>query len=273
MSVGHKRATLQDVATAAHVSTGTASHALNDSAVVSKETRTRVLEAAQRLNYIPNRNAARLLHGRNDCIGVACPDIGPSIAKSVFYAMVLRGIAETLEEHGYSMRLLHLDMGTPDPGLATGHQQPNAKDIDGLIAFGWLDPALMGRLRRLELPLVVVDSSGAYPDLSSADNDDRGGVALGVDYLIGLGHSNIAFLGDSLDSPFGREALAGYLRTFAQHGLHFEPWLIRTGQITVDEGRRLAIDLLTTDRLPTAILAATDDLAVGALLALQDAGL
>lgn len=268
------RVTLRDVAKEAGVSTGTASHALNGSALIRPETRARVLAAAQRLNYVPDRNASRLLHGRSECVGVAFAGLGPTIVSASFYALVVQGVTEVLEERGYTMRLVRLDDHIANgAGLHDRRRPLSAQDIDGLIVLNWQDSALMERLSRLGVPLVVIDASSAYDDVFCVDNDDRGGVATGVDYLIGLGHRRIALLNITLAHPFGREALAGYMEACALHGVAVEPWLLQTSEISITDGR-LAMDaLLASPQPPTAVFAVADELAVGAMQAIGEAGL
>jgi DNA-binding LacI/PurR family transcriptional regulator len=269
--VRHKRVTLREVAAAARVSTATASHALNGSTVVRPETRARVLEAAQRLNYVPDRNAARLLHGRSECIGVAFTGLAPVISGDIFYAIVVRGITETLEEHGYTMRFVRLD--DEAPAAPRQIRRPlSAQEVDGLLVLNWLDPVLMERLRAVGVPLVAVDASGGYPEILSVDNDDRGGTAAGVSYLLALGHRRIVLLNDNLASPFGREVLAGYLQAFEQHGLPVGPWLLRASDWSITGGREAMAEILAGGQRPTAVFAAGDELAVGAMQAIHEAG-
>jgi LacI family transcriptional regulator len=265
---------LRDVAAAARVSTATASHALNGNSVVRPETRARVLEVAQRLDYVPDRNAARLLHGRTECIGVAFTGLAPAAADATFYSLVVRGITETLEEHGYALRLVRLaDEAVLSVPRYSRRRPLSPQDVDGLLVLNWLEPVLMERLRGSGVPLVVVDASGGYPDLPSVDNDDRGGAAAGVSYLLALGHRRIVLLNDTLATPFGREVLAGYLQAFEQQSLAVEPWLLRTSDWSIAGGRVAMAEVLAGGHRPTAVFAAGDELAVGAMQAIHEAGL
>jgi DNA-binding LacI/PurR family transcriptional regulator len=269
-----QRVTLRDVAAAAGLSVGTASNALNGSPLVRPETRARVLAAAQRLDYVPDRNAARLRHGRSECIAVAFPGRCPAIADTTFDALMVRGITRVLEERGYTMRLVGLENERTRSAARHGRRRPlSPQEVDGLIVVNWQDPARMARLRDVGVPLVAVDTSGAHPDVPSVDNDDRGGVASGVAYLMGLGHRRIALLNDTLSSPFGRETHAGFLQACERHRVAVEPWLLRTSDFTVAGGRRAMAEILAGYRLPTAVFAVDDETAVGAMQAIQEAGL
>ncbi len=267
-----RHVTLQDVALAAGVSTGTASQALNNNPLVRAATRARVLAAAQRLDYIPDRNASRLLRGHTECIGVAFNMDTYYISGDTFYALVVRGITKVLEEHSYTVRFMRLDESLTSS--AHPSKRPlSGRDIDGLLVLNSVESALLERLRALDVPLVVIDASGSVPDLPSVDNDDRGGVAMGVRYLLELGHRQIALLNLPLDQPFAREALAGYLQAFEEHGLEVAPWLLRSCLFGIAYGRQAMAELLAQSRPPSAVFAVGDEIAVGAMQAIQEVGL
>jgi DNA-binding LacI/PurR family transcriptional regulator len=268
-----QKVTLRDVAAAAGVSAGTASNALNDSPLVRPETRERVLEAARRLAYVPDRKAARLRRGRSECIAVAYGSCSPNFANGTFYGLVVRGITEVLEDHGYTMRLLRLDDEEGPAGQRGAKRPLSSHDVDGLLVLNWHDSVLMQPLRELGVPLVAVDVTAAHPDVPSVDNDDRGGVVSALDYLVALGHRRIAFLNGSLDSPFDREALAGYLAACDRHNLLIEPRLLRTSHYSVASGRAAMAEVLAGGTPPTAVFAVDDESAAGAIQAIHEADL
>lgn len=253
---------------------GTASYALNGNPLIKAETRARVLEAARRLHYVADRNTVRLLSGRTECIGVAVDrNVAPAITGATFYATVVHGITATLEEHGYALRLVHLDDGAPQRSERGGRRRPlSAGVVDGVIALNYIDPLMMARLREVGVPLVALDASGAYPDVLSVDNDDRGGVAAGVGYLLELGHRRIVFLNETLAHPFGREALAGYLQAYDRYGLAIEPWLLRVSDWHIIGGYTAMTEVLAGSTMPTAVFAVSDEMAVGAIQAIHESG-
>ena len=268
-----ERVSLRDVAAAAGVSVGTASYALNGNPIVRAATRERVIAAARQLDYVPDRNATRLRRGRSECIAIGYTSRSHEIANGAFYGLVVRGITEGLEDNGYTMRFVRLDDEPAVTSPRSGQRRHlNGLDIDGLLVLNWQDPALMHRMRGLGVPLVAVDASGAYPDVPSVDSDDRGGVASAIDYLVRLGHRRIAFLNGTLDYPFEREALAGYLEACERHGLLVEPRLLRTTDFSV-AGGRAAMTQVLVGGAPTAVFAVDDESAAGAIQAIHDAGL
>jgi LacI family transcriptional regulator len=272
MGARRKAVTLRDVAAAAAVSLGTASHALNDSPLIRPETRARVHEAARRLGYAPNRNVTRLFQGRTDCVGVVFAHAAPTLSGDALHFLMLQGITETLEEHSYTMRHMRLDRMLESAQL-DWRQRLTAQDVDGLITMNWMHPAVVVRLQEIGVPLVALDSSGAYPDLLSVDADERGGVALGVAHLLGLGHRRIALLNLPLDYPYPRETLAGYRDAFAQMGVSVDSSLLCHCPFSI-AGGRLAMDTLLSGRQrPTAVFCVGDEIAMGATQAIHDRGL
>jgi DNA-binding LacI/PurR family transcriptional regulator len=267
-----RRATLREVAAQAGVSLGTASLAMNGSALIRPETRARVVAAAERLDYVPNRQATRLLQGYSDCIGVVFMRDLPTSTSDTLHFMMLRGITETLEEHGYTVRLVRL--GAEDGFEPQGRRRPlSAQDVDGLITVNWLSPALLEPLRAIGVPLVALDASGAYPYPLSVDADERGGVAEGVGYLLQLGHRRVALLNLPMDSAYAQETVVGYTQALQREGLRLDHALIRTSTCSITGGRLAMADLLTMANPPTAVFAVTDEIAVGAMQAIAEAGL
>ena len=108
---------------------------------------------------MPDRNATRLRLGRSECIAIGYTSRSHEIANGAFYDLVVRGITERLEAHGYTMRFVRLD--EEEPRAPTRRRQLNRLEIDGLLVLNWQDPALMQRQRELGVPLVAVDASGA----------------------------------------------------------------------------------------------------------------
>lgn len=263
MANSHKRVTLTDVAQAAGVSPATVSMALNGSPLVHSATRTRVLEAAQRLGYTRHPGARRLATRRSDCLCVAFAT-GP---ENVFYWDVMRGIMEAAERKGY-----RLSFSTPHHGATgTGEDLPtiDPDDVDGILVLNWHDRLVVHHLLSFGLPVVLIDASGDYPDVPAVDNDDRRAAHLGVEHLIQLGHRRIGFVGTPLEAPFGREVWQGYFEAMAAANLSIDPHLLVTGDFTVQGGAVAAHALLGLAQPPTAIFAVTDEMAIGVIRAAQ----
>src|SRR5438128_6284165 len=249
-----RQVTMEDVAREAGVSRALVSLVMRDSPKVSEKRRGRVLVAAERLGYRPNAMARGLASRRTRTIGVLLNDL-----HNPFFAEIMDGIFQTAEELDY--RLL---IGT---GRRVGAGERRAVDVflehraDGLLLVS-------PRLRRADIlavgrltPTVVVGRPVRESFIDSVTNDDLAGGKLAVRHLVGLGHVRIAHI-DGGRGAGASARRAGYLRETAQAGL--EPQVV-SGEFTELAGARAADRLLASGQLPTAIFAANDLVAVGAM--------
>lgn len=261
---------IADVARLAGVSKATASRALTGNGYVSAETRARVQEAARTLDYVASTNAASLVTGRTRNIGV----IMPSVTRW-FLAEVLEGIQDSLLDHGLDLTLYDSRPGTAgrarifDDFLAR-------KRFDGLIAVG-LEPhdRELSRLQAIGRPMISV--VGDVGDPGTISIDDRHAGRRATEHLIGLGHRDIAFVGGGETEPhwthWDRRRLEGYLSAMRDAGLaplarHIEC------DVSLPGGYAAAVDLLgDSQRRPTGLVCACDEVAIGAIIAARRLGI
>lgn len=259
--------TIADVAALAGVSKATASRALSGQAHVSDATRSRVLDAAARLGYVPSTSAVSLATGRTNSIGVIMPYV-----TRWFFAEVLEGIQQRLLEIGLDLTLYDAKPGTAararvfDDFLAR-------KRFDGLIAVG-IEPAHHELERLLGLGRPVVNVVGEPGPVSVIAIDDDYAARRATEHLIGLGHRSIAFFGGEEDAPWpevDRRRHAGYAAAMADAGL---PPLHVAAGTSVPSSYHAAADALGDRRgRPSAIVAANDEVAVGAIIAARRLGI
>jgi DNA-binding LacI/PurR family transcriptional regulator len=259
-----KRATIYDVARVAGVSRALVSLVLRGSPKVSTEKRQAVAEAMASLDYRPSNAARWLASGRTRIIGVLLEDLA-----NPWFVELLDGLQSVLGEQNLRMVL-------SDPKyLARPGESPLSPfmelRVDGLIIAGDIQPDKDLMLAAAQTPTVVVGARAfQLPSADLVTNDDVAGARMAVEHLISLGHHDITFL----TAPTGSAALreSSYQDTMARHGLQ---GLIRVVQTDLSEhsGFEAMNSLIESGRPPTAVLAANDVLAVGALSAADDHGM
>lgn len=259
---------IDDVARAAGVSAATVSRALSGRGRISDATRARVRAAAADLGYVVSSAASTLATGRASNIGVVVP-----LLDRWFYANVIDGIAETLAARGYDVTLYSMSAdraqrdGVLDVSLRRGR-------VDGLIVLSLqLAEDEVDRLLALDLPVVGLGAtSGRLPVLRI---DDAAVAALATAHLLELGHRRIAHIGYSRDGDHGFDTPTLRRRGFeaAMADAGDATALFRPADFTLEDGHRAAGELLDLADPPTAIFAASDEMAFGAIFAAQERGL
>jgi len=262
--------TIRDVARAAGVHPGTVSRALDDEkrALVNAETAARVLEAAQSLGYRPNRIARGLKTNRSYTIGVLIPDI-----TNPLFPPILRGIEDRLGAAGYTALVVNTDN---DPSRERIHLEAmRARQVDGFIsATARLDRELLDEIGAGTVPLVLVNRSLEDRSVSSVTVNDRQGIGLAVDHVVGLGHTRIAHVAGPQNLSTGHRRYLGFVAAMQAAGLEVIEGLVRYCRyFTEEEGARACAELLDGGEGPTAIVAANDLVALGCYDALEVRGL
>lgn len=267
-----RRATIRDVARKAGVSPGTVSRAMNASPLVNAETRKRILEAVAELNYVPNRVARRLSIGKALAVAVIVPFLTrPSVAER------LNGAISCLSQTPYD--LVIYDIETPQQrDLGFDHILRKERVDGALIICLPIRDTEIPLLAGTDLPIVLIDTD--HPELSMLHRltvDDVAGGQAATEHLIALGHNRIGFIGEVIDHPFhftsSRDRYYGYLRALRTADIPFRPEYYTEDQRGRREGRHQAKTLLSLPEPPTAIFAASDTQAVGALEAAREMGL
>jgi LacI family repressor for deo operon, udp, cdd, tsx, nupC, and nupG len=261
---------LQDVAARAGVSTATVSRALSGNGQVSARARQRVEQAAQELGFVVSYHASSLASGRSRNIGVVLPHVD-----RWYFSTVLEGVAGALMEAGYDLSLYNFEGDRYRETVLTDFLL--RKRLDAAVAVSLhLDPAETQQLFSAGIPLVGVGGPLVGAPTISIDDLDVGRRA--TEHLIGLGHQRIAHLGGAEEGrhyfPMSNDRRTGYKQAMAKAGLPVEPAWSLIADYTFTDAYQQAKNLLAdpTDR-PTAIFAASDEMAAGAILAARDLGL
>ena len=257
------RATIKDVAERAGVSIATVSRALNDKSDVSGETRERVLEVARAVGYTPDPAARSLAGQKTRLIAIVVGDnAGHRDLSLIFFGKVLTAISRRLSQAGYDPVLLQ----PGDIALDHGFDAAVFIGVDG-------DDPLVAELGSRQVPLVGVDVRCESGRAAFVGSDHADGVRLALAHLHARGHRRIAHLAGATNTHAGAERLAAFRRETAALGLAIPAELIRQGDFSSASGYRETCALLALPERPTAIVAASDLMALAALQAIRDAGL
>jgi LacI family transcriptional regulator len=260
-------ATLQQVADAAGVHRSTASRALNPetAGVISPDVVARIAETAQRLGYRRDMLAASLRTSRTRLVGMLVPDLANPV-----FAPILAGVEAALAEHRYAVLVAH---APNDANALELLENLVARRAEGLIlATAHAHDPVLARCVELGLPTVLVNRADPDRRLPAVTPDDREGMRLVVQHLVGLGHRRICHLAGPQDASTGLLRAEGFQSAMKEAGLPPGP-AAPAYAYTREAGQAAAERLLDTRRGPTAIVAANDLLALGAMRALSARGL
>lgn len=261
---------IADVARLAGVAKATASRALSGRGYVSDETRRKVVEAATRIGYVASPNAASLVTGRTQSVGVIIPFIS-----RWFFAEVLESLEQALLAQGYDMTLYNL------PAVSDERERIfdfflARKRFDGVISVGVeLTDAEVDLLHRLGRPLVGI--GGDIPGAHTIAIDDIGAARLATEHLLSLGHTDIRHIGgdqvDQMDFAVHTQRLTGFNHAMQAAGLPIDGCFTPCA-FTIPGGYDAGLALFGDPRRrPTAVFAASDEIAIGLIIAARDLGI
>lgn len=258
--------TIRDVAQAAGVSVSTVSRVLNDKDDVAPETSERVREVIRRLGYTSSIAARSMRSRRTNVLGLIMPDLGDP-----FSIQVMRGVNRAAVEHGYD--LIVYTSGTINMSSKAEREQHYVALLNGSIVDGTIISTPAATRFSTAAPVVAIDPNNQSPDCPSVTATNYAGALAAMEYLIGLGHRRIGFVGGRPDLQCANQRLAGYLDALARAGIAVDQALIQVGDFTASTGRLCAQQLLSLADRPTAIFAANDQSAFGVMQAAREAGL
>jgi LacI family transcriptional regulator len=260
-------ADIREVARSSGVSTATVSRVLNGSTRVSEDTRRRVLEHAQALDYVPSAAARALVRRRSQLIGVVLDTGGghPDL-QHPFFQEVLVGLKEVLGALDYDL-LLFTSAEHAYAQRALRHR------VDGVVLMSadTSDPETARMLATL--PAVAVDTDVSGPRVAFVTSDNMRGASLAVRHLHELGHRRIATITGPRSHAASRERLRGFRAELRERRTPARREYVVAGDFYTESGSAAMHRLLRLREPPTAVFAASDLMAVGAIQAIRDAGL
>ncbi len=259
--------TITEIAEAAGVSLTTVSRALNNiDHPMNKDTKERILKIAREMGYQPNLVARSLRTDRTFSIGIIVENI-----QSPFTPPIIRGIQDHLKPAGYSSTIINSDW---DPKIETDAiLSLNNRKIDGIIFVETWHRSSEAVQMMTTKPFVFVHRlfNGHCPN--SVIPDEYRGARLIVHHLLELGHRRIAYINGPKDWDASQRRLKGYQDELADASIHYDSHLVSKGDWEVKGGYLATRVLIDVENPPTAIFAANDLMALGAIYALQDMNL
>lgn len=271
MALKTKPPTMYDVARLAGVSQPTVSRVLNQSAAavqISEETRVRVLAAVAQLGYRPNAVARSLRTQRTQTIALLLADLSNG-----FYHPIARAVQAVARKHGYEVLISTSD-----------HLYENEKHFCEIVLNRGIDGVIMApqRLSNAEIghyvsqtsvPFVALGKHVDHPNVDIVHVDDERATYEATQWLISeCGHRQLGYFGVPDYLPPGPGRLKGFVRAMQDCGLPIDEDFMHEGDFSMDSGQRATRALLATGRLPTALVVINDLMAIGVILALQEAG-
>jgi LacI family transcriptional regulator len=263
---------IRELARLSGVSAATVSRALNDRAEVSSQTRARILELAAQLGYSPSQPARTLVRKRSDTIGLIW-DTGYDNEgrRHPFLQDLLVALKRPLSDAGYHLMLLAT--AESDSSVDTYLRATRQHSLDGVVMMGVDErhPAVTAIIDA-GVPSVAVDLPLRGPRATYVTSDNRTGAVSAVTHLHGLGRRRIALVTGPPSLMPASERLAGYRYQIARLGLPYRPEYVIFGDFFLHSGYEATQRLLALPEPPDAIFAAGDEMAIGAMHAISDAG-
>lgn len=258
--------TIGDVAKRAGVSTMTVSRVINNSGYISQETRQRVERAIDELGYVPNALARSLRFKQTKTLALVLTDI-----TNPFFTTLARGVEDAASEQGFSVMFCNTDESQEEE--AEYLRVIVQKQVDGVLLVPAASASESARfLRERQVPFVVLDRRIRGEVVDNVRGDSEQGAYDLTAHLLSLGHQRIGFLSGPPAVTTAADRVAGYRRALQDAGVTLDETQIVSGPYTLDSGFALARALLSGPTPPTALVAANNFIAIGALRGARSAG-
>lgn len=260
--------TIYDVAREAGVSMATVSRVVNGNPNVKPATRKKVLDIIKKLGYRPNAVARGLASKKTTTVGVVIPDIS-----NAFYSEVTRGIEDIATMYHYNIILSNSDLQQEKELRLI--ETLLEKQVDGLLFLGGLVTEEHRNIfSQANVPIVLAATKDEKQQLPSVLIDQKQAAFEATSILIQEGNERIALISGPLtDTVKGYPRYLGYKEAILEAGMELDDSLISIGDYRYKSGYESMISLLKLEKRPTAVFVVSDEMAVGAIHAIQDSGL
>jgi LacI family transcriptional regulator len=258
--------TIHDVASVAGVSVSTVSRVLNEKIDVAPETYEKVQQVIKALGYTSSLAAKSMRSRKTNVIGLVVSDL-----EQAFCLKVIKGINRAIEQLDYD--LLVYTGGSSRDGSWAIRERQYVSLLNGSITDGIVVVTPTTETFSTPYPLVAIDPRLDSTEFPAVIATNHIGALSAMEYLLNLGHRRIGFIGGRPDLQSAIRRLQGYKDSLHQANIPFDPDLVQIGDFTREMGYRCAQKLLALPTRPTAIFAANDISAIGAIEAIAEARL
>ncbi|MBU1006535.1 MAG: LacI family transcriptional regulator [Candidatus Omnitrophica bacterium] len=250
-----KTINIKDVAKAAGVSIATVSRVVNGLVTVKRGNKARVDEAIKKLKFRPNVSAQRLAAKQNNAIGLVIPRY-TDIFHSFYALQILQGVGLAVEKMRLDL-LLH---------ITNGNTFLNISAVEGVIFSDIIgNEEQVDNILQMDMPCVIMNYVTKDLPVSCVGIDNIGGAVKAVQHLIDLGHRNIATITGELKSQVAIDRMDGYIKTLEKNKIEKKGIFVKYGDFGRDSAIKATKELIRLKTPPTAIFAASDEMAVGAI--------
>ncbi len=259
--------TIKDVAERAGVSVATVSRVINNEKYVNEDLRLQIQEIIHEMGYQPDAIARGLRTKSTNVISLVIPDIN-----NPYFPEVARGVQSVADQYEYVVILCNTDrvVSLEKKFLNILSQQR----VEGIIINpSGSNSSELDLLASLKIPVVLISSQNILPKLDIVMVDNLQGAALAIQHLVDLGHHRIGLVGGSRDVSSGEQRYQGYLKALMENGIAVQEELITEGSFDHNGGYGCMKRLLKLEERPSAVFAANDIMAIGAVSAILEEGL
>jgi LacI family transcriptional regulator len=258
---------MREIAKIAGVSSATVSRVINGSNLVTQETSDRIKQIIQDLNFVPNKSAIHLKHGKSQIYGIIIPDL-----TNPFFTETVKIFEELLVEHEQELLVANTDFHLTR--MQRSVRRMLLRRVDGVaLLTSELEAAPLESLVQNRIPVVTTDHYRTRQGVSDIVVDFVGGMAQVIAHLKSLGHRNVGFIGGTEGLATSRVRRESFMDAVVKQGLSSREGWIVPGDFKIEGGSAAMARILAQEDLPTAIVTANDLTAIGALRTIHEKGL
>ncbi|MEH7416234.1 LacI family DNA-binding transcriptional regulator [Neobacillus drentensis] len=265
--------TIKEVAKLANVAPSTVSRVIANNPRISEATKRKVKKVMEELGYHPNLNARSLSSKATHTIGLVMPSSRDIVFQNPFFPTVLQGISDGVHEKKYA---LQMTTGKSETEIFDAViQMVQGKRVDGMILLNSkVEDKVIQYLREMDFPFVVIGKPAKHiEEITHVDNDNVSAMKEATEFLIHLGHRQIAFIGGSPELMVTVDRLNGYKQALENADIPIKEEYIKHEEFLREGGQEAVNELMAFQLRPTALLVVDDFMTLGVLNKLDELGI